>query len=158
MKTTIEHLATLNPQKSSLFITFLNRVKKELGWSVIITTSYRDFLEQEELKQKNKKNAEPGMSSHNYGFAIDVNFIKGNGKDFKQLKKDSIKSEWEDSGIIKIAKECGLRWGGDFLGYYDPIHFDCITPDCTHRWLKYLKKTYPDTYKTKQCNLINWKF
>ena len=137
-----------------MFITFINRVKKELGFDVIITQSYRSIAYQNKLHKENPKNAKGGFSAHNYGFAIDVNFTK-NGKII--LKKSSPKHEWLESGIIKIAKECGLRWGGEFTLYYDPIHFDCINANCTKRWFDYLKKTYPDTYESVETNKINWK-
>lgn len=151
----IQHLLTLNPQKSSLFITFLNRVKNELGYDVIITQSYRSIAYQNKLHVKNPKNSKGGFSSHNYGFAIDVNFIK-DGKIV--LKKDTDKQKWIDSGIIKIAKECGLRWGGEFEGYADNVHFDCVNETCTKRWFAYLQKTYPTTYEKFESNKTNWKF
>lgn len=152
--TNIEHLSSLNNQKSSLFISFLNRVKNELGYDVIITQSYRSIAYQNRLHKENSKNAKGGFSAHNYGFAIDVNFVKGK----EQLKKSTDAKTWIDSGIIKIANECGLRWGGTFTTYYDPIHFDCINPTCTKRWYTYLQKTYPDTFETIETNKINWKF
>ena len=149
-----QHLASLNNQKSSLFITFLNRVKKELGYDVIITQSYRSIALQNRLHKENIKNSVGGYSAHNYGFAIDVNFIKDN----IQLKKATPCKEWIDSGIIKIALECGLRWGGYFKGYEDNVHFDCINTTCTSRWFNYLKKTYPDNFEEIETNKINWKF
>lgn len=149
-----EHIKSLNPQKVDLFISFINRVKNELGWNIIIVMSYRSFLTQEKLHKNNSKNALPGLSAHNYGFAIDCNFIK----DKTQLKKDTLTSIWEDSGIIKIAKECGLRWGGYFDGYSDRVHFDCLQPGYTSKWLSYLKNKYPDNYTNIETNKINWKF
>ena len=149
-----EHLSTLNPQKAPLFIKFLNRVKKELGYDVIITRSYCSIFHQNELHTANKSNSTGGLSSHQYGFALDVNFIKGK----TNLKKATAKKVWEASGIPQIARECGLRWGGDFDGYFDPIHYDCVKPGDTARWFAYLKKTYPDTYETFKANETNWKF
>lgn len=149
-----EHIKSLNPQKVDLFTLFINRVKKELGWDVIIIMSYRSFLTQKLLHKANNKNSLPGLSAHNYGFAIDVNFIK----DKIQLKKNTSTSIWEESGIIKIAEECGLRWGGYFKNYSDRVHFDCVQPNYTEKWLKYLKEKYPDNYTTIETNKINWKF
>lgn len=155
-----QHLATLNPQMSKNFIGFLKEVKLKLGWDVIITQSNRSFAYQAAIDKKDDRNAEPGLSGHNYGFALDVNFIKGK----LQLKKATPKQVWIDSGIIEIAYRWGLRWGGDFyddkkkVGYYDPIHFDCVKPGWTAKWLAYLKKTYPDTYMTIETNKITWKF
>lgn len=151
--TNTQHIASLNPQKVDLFTTFLNRVKSELGYDVIITQSYRSIYTQTRLHKENSKNAIGGYSAHNYGFAIDVNFIKGN----IQLKKASDSKSWLDSGIIKIAKECGLRWGGDFKGYYDPIHFDClINPNSTTKWFNELRQWV--NYENIGTNKRNWEF
>jgi hypothetical protein len=155
--TNVEHLATLNIEKISLFLKFLNRVKKELGYEVIITRSYCSIFHQNELHKANKSNSTGGLSSHQYGFALDVNFIKGT----THLKKATSKRVWEASGIPQIAKECELRWGGDFDSYGvngDNIHFDCVKPGDTTRWFNYLKKTYPNTYETFEANKTNWKF
>lgn len=46
--------------------------------------------------------------------AVDLNI--GN------LTMSSSKSAWEP--YANISKDNGLRWGGDFSGYYDPVHFD----------------------------------
>ena len=39
------------------------------------------------------------------------------------MRKASSTKSWKDSGIVKIAKEMGFKWGGDFNSYHDPIHF-----------------------------------
>jgi len=38
------------------------------------------------------------------------------------MKKHSV-SDWKSSGIVDMAKDMGFKWGGDFSGYHDPIHF-----------------------------------
>ena len=152
--TNVEHIITLNPQRAPLFIKCLNRIKKELGYEVIITRSYCSIFHQNELHQANKSNSTGGLSSHQYGFALDVNFVKGK----THLKKGTSKKVWEASGIPQIIKECGLRWGGDFPSYFDPVHLDCVKPGDTERWFSYLKKTYPDYYETFKANETNWKF
>jgi len=151
--TNLDHISSLNPQKRPVFILFLNECKK-LGWTIIITQSYRSIATQNRLHKENPKNSIGGYSAHNYGFAIDVNFIK----DEIFLKKSTPKSEWLNSGIIDIAKKIGLRWGGEFENYYDPIHFDCVLPSYTKKWYAYIIKTYPNTFETLKTNEINWKF
>lgn len=148
-----QHISLLNPQKSHVFRDFIYELEDN-GWQVIITQSWRNFLVQERLHKQNPKNAAPGNSSHEYGFAIDINAKKGT----IHLKKATPKQEWIDSGIPAIAEKYGLRWGGNFLTYYDPIHFDCVKPGDTARWFNYLKKTYPDNYLLIEANKINWKF
>lgn len=152
--TTFEHLASLNPQKRDLFCLFLSRVKQELGYAAVIVTSYRSIAYQDRLHRQNPKNSEAGFSAHNYGFAIDCNFVKGK----QHLKKATEKEEWLASGIIGIAHECGLRWGGEFSNYYDPVHFDCVQPGYTIKWMAYLKKSYPNSWASFAANRTNWKF
>jgi hypothetical protein len=148
-----EYLNRLNPQKKQLFIQFINELES-LDWYVLITQSYRSIAFQNGLHNIDKRNSIGGYSSHNYGFAIDLNLQKGSLK----LKKATDKKIWIDSGVVEIAKKYGLRWGGDFEGYYDPIHFDCIQPTYTRKWLAYLKKTYRNDYINFEANKTNWKF
>ena len=151
-----EHLDSLNPQKKQLFDSFLAEVEST-GWKTIITQSYRSFAKQNELHTLNSSNASAGTSAHNYGYAIDCNFIK----DGFQFKKATDKNIWLQSGIPNIAEKHGLRWGGNFDSYAggDPIHFDCITdPKCTQRWLNYLIKTYKTNYDKQETNKMRWLF
>lgn len=147
-----DHIDSLNPQMMHVFVAFLQECELN-GFQMIITQSYRSNTTQHRLCLKNKSNAAPGLSAHQYGFALDFNAIK----DRVHLKKDSTIKEWIDSGIVDIIKKHGLRWGGDFSNYYDPIHIDCVKAGDTVRWLNYLKTTYGNNYINKECNKINWK-
>jgi len=50
-----------------------------------------------------------------------MNVKDPNGKVY--LKKDY--SSWKESGMPQIAvSEFKMRWGGDFSGYLDGVHFD----------------------------------
>jgi hypothetical protein len=69
------------------------------------------------------KNAEPGRSLHNYGLAIDINIETPASTTKRTLLKKN-KTPWIEEGIDKVAKEANLRWGGDFTGYIDCVHFD----------------------------------
>ena len=151
----IQHISTLNPQKVELFRTFIQQVKDELGYDCIITQSYRSIGRSNQLHFINSKNAKGGLSAHNYGFAIDCNFVRNR----IHLMKATDKGIWLMSGIPQIAVELGLRWGGDFIGYSDNVHFDCLKDGkSTTRWFAYLKATYSDTYEQIEANKINWKF
>lgn len=112
---------TLHPKARRKFKEFISRVEKELGLRVIATSGYRTWEKQAELKKENDDNASAGDSSHNYGFALDINILDANGKNI--LKKASSDSDWINSGVVGIAKEMGFKWGGDFASYHDPIHF-----------------------------------
>ena len=111
---------TLHPVARIKFARFIERVESETGWVVIISSAYRDYAKQAALDAKNEANADVGNSYHNYGLALDINLKKGK----VQLMKVSAKSDWLNTGVVSIAKEMGLRWGGDYKNYYDPIHFD----------------------------------
>jgi hypothetical protein len=111
----------LHPKAVNRFKDFLSRVEKELGLKVIATSGYRTWERQAELKKENSSNASAGSSLHNYGLALDVNVLDKNNKPL--LKKASSKAEWEKSGIIRVAKDMGFKWGGDFKSYHDPVHF-----------------------------------
>jgi hypothetical protein len=113
-------LKKLHPKAQPTFRAFIHDLE-EMGYKVIFTSGYRTFQEQIALKKQNSSNATAGFSQHNYGMAIDVNVVKDN----KWLRKSSSKSDWEKTGIPKLAKDkYNLRWGADFKGYHDPVHFD----------------------------------
>jgi peptidoglycan L-alanyl-D-glutamate endopeptidase CwlK len=111
----------LHPNARRQFAEFIKKVEAK-GYKVVITSGYRSFEKQARLHRENSKNAKAGYSSHNYGYALDINIY--DPKTGQQLlKKASSKKSWEDSGIVDIAKNMGFTWGGDFRSYHDPIHF-----------------------------------
>jgi hypothetical protein len=112
-------------------------IQDSTGWKVIITSGYRSFQKQAELQEDDDRNADPGRSHHNYGLGIDINLQKGD----KILRKASPRAEWEATGAIQIAKALGFTWGGDFVNYYDPVHFD-------------LKDVYPIDKLVENANLV----
>lgn len=113
-------LSELHPVVQTQFRAFVKDIEA-MGFKVIITDCLRTIAKSAELKKQNPKNAAPGLSSHNYGTAMDLNVIKAG----KQYMKATPLAEWEATSIPKLAKEkYGMRWGGDFNGYKDPIHFD----------------------------------
>ena len=120
---TKEIVEKLHPKFKDKVKDFFSRVEKELGLQMYATSGLRTFQEQEELKKENPSNAAPGLSGHNYGFSVDVNVMDKNGNII--LKKASSSADWEKSGVVKIAKEMGLKWGGGgaFGSYHDPVHF-----------------------------------
>jgi hypothetical protein len=117
-----EQLDELHPKEKQSFINFINDIL-DMGFDVIVTDVLRTIAKSAELYKQNSKNAKPGFSSHNYAFAIDFNVVNiATGK--RYMKATPLK-EWIATGIPKLGKEkYGMRWGGDFNGYPDPIHFD----------------------------------
>lgn len=121
-------IKALHPRFQNLARAFVNRAKSKLRLNVFLTSGYRSFEKQQQLYNENNKNAKPGYSSHNYGFAIDVNVKDKNGNII--LLKNTSDDKWQKSGILDLAKELGLKWGGGgtFGSYNDRVHF-FITPN-----------------------------
>ena len=115
-KTNTEHLASLNPKYKANFMAFINQAILK-GWKPQINSSYRDFNQSISLNKENKLN--PLNSLHNYGLAIDVQFSKGP----IILGKTTNKEAWLNSGLVTLAKNNGLAWGGGFTNYIDNVHF-----------------------------------
>ena len=110
----------LHPDAKQTFINFLHDVDK-LGYAIVLTSGYRSSAKQAALKKENPKNATPGFSAHEYGIGLDLNLVK----DGKWINKSSPLAEWKKTGIVDLAKnKYGMRWGGEFTGYLDPVHFD----------------------------------
>jgi len=114
------HLDSLHPDVKKRFTDFINAIQEKTGYVVVITSSYRSWAEQATLKAQNNKNAAPGYSLHNYGMALDINLQNG----LQLLKKDTSTQLWKASGALDIADQLNLRWGGNFSGYEDRVHFD----------------------------------
>lgn len=80
---------------------------------------------------KKVTNAPGGKSYHNYGLAIDFAILKdkdGNGTyetlswDTKEdFDKDGVK-DWME--VVKVFKDAGWKWGGDFSSIKDDPHFE----------------------------------
>lgn len=115
-----KYIAQLHKKAQFKFEKFIERVEKETDYNVIITDGYRTFADQEKEHEIDPNNPPAGEGLHGYGLAIDINATNGTS----YLRKSSSKIDWENTGIPQIARDMGLRWGGDFKNYYDPVHFD----------------------------------
>ena len=115
-----KHIAKLHRKAKFIFEKFIDRVEKETGYNIIITDSYRTFADQKIEHDLDPRNPEPGYSLHNFGMGLDLNATDG----LSYLRKASSKEAWENTGIPQIAREMGIKWGGDFVYYHDPVHFD----------------------------------
>ena len=72
----------LHPKYRGRVAEFFSKIEDELGYTAYATSGYRSFNEQESLHNQNSNNAKAGFSSHNFGFAVDVNIKDKNGKIF----------------------------------------------------------------------------
>lgn len=108
----------LHPKVQDRFRELIRGIEKR-GYDVILTSGYRSFKKQADLKKKNPKNASPGRSMHNYGLAIDLNLRKGT----TLWRKKTSQEKWLMTGVPQLAEKLGFRWGGRFKSYHDPVHF-----------------------------------
>ena len=115
-----KYLDSLNPAERNTFINFFNDIQK-LGYAVVITSAYRSTADQIKQKNANPKNATPCFSAHEYGIALDLNLVK----DGKWINKNTPLDVWRKTGVVDLAKnKYNMRWGGEFPGYPDSVHFD----------------------------------
>jgi len=99
---------------------------------VRITHTLRTFEEQDELYAQGRTkpgkkvtNAKGGDSFHNYGVAADIvliiNGITASWDTKKDFDKDQ-QSDWME--VVKVFKDAGWAWGGDWRSFRDMPHFE----------------------------------
>ena len=116
-------IGEMNVHTQNVWRGFFNKLKAQYpGYTLKINATYRTYQRSRELNKENPKNAEPGYSPHNYAYGIDMNIIPPTGKNYTFMKGD--RTPWIESGIADLAKNSGIRWGGNFSSYVDCIHFD----------------------------------
>lgn len=88
-------------------------------------------------------NAKGGSSMHNYGLAIDLCWLvlKDGKYVYDQVKSWQFGPQYDK--VVKIFKDAGWTWGGDFTSIKDKPHFE-KTNGLTWRQLhrKYLEKDF----------------
>ena len=120
--TIVELIKRFHPQAQPFFLFFFTRfIAETKGYTLYVNNTIRTLGNSARLKKLNSENASPGKSAHNYGAAMDFNLKADDGL---SLRKSSPNSKWLTTPIPRIGKESGLRWGGEFSSYHDPIHFD----------------------------------
>ena len=113
----------MNIHTQNVWRGFFNKLKTQYpGYTLNINATYRTYQRSIELNKENPKNAKPGYSPHNYAYGIDMNIVPPTGKEYTFMKGD--RTPWIESGIADLAKNSGIRWGGNFSSYIDCIHFD----------------------------------
>jgi hypothetical protein len=122
-KKTRNIVENLHPKFRYKVAEFFSKIEDKLGFTAYGTSGYRTFKQQQELHKQNSSNAKAGYSTHNYGFAIDINVKDKNGNIF--LRKSDSSKKWRDSGVVRLSENLGFLWGGDgnFGSYHDPVHF-----------------------------------
>ncbi|NMH28440.1 M15 family metallopeptidase [Flavobacterium silvaticum] len=131
---TILHLTRLHPLIRTEVATIVDSCNKILTGKakLRITQGLRTLEQQRKLYAigrtiagKKVTNAKAGQSIHNYGFAVDICLIVDGkeaiwdiGKDFDD---DKI-ADWME--CVKIFKQYGWLWGGDWKTNKDYSHFE----------------------------------
>jgi D-alanyl-D-alanine carboxypeptidase/Family of unknown function (DUF5715) len=120
----LESIGKVNPVYFHRFDKFIQEIETTTEWRVHVTSGFRTQEEQAELHEEDPRNARSGKSKHNLGRAIDINLYPAQRIWTGWLRKSTPKKNWEASGILPIAQKHGLKWGGNFKTYYDPVHFE----------------------------------
>jgi hypothetical protein len=125
------NIESLNPsaqQKLREFFTSLNNA----GISVQITSAHRYPSHQHRLRyaDSNPNATTPCRSAHQFGYAVDINIAYwrfpddgGESERIVATKRGTHSGPEYWAPAEKIAKDMGIRWGGDFENNYDPVHF-----------------------------------
>lgn len=113
-------------------ITKINRDTLKGPAKVRITHSLRTIEEQNELYAQGRTkpgkrvtNAKGGDSYHNYAIAVDIVLIINGNTASWDVKKDWDKDKQADwMEVVKVFKDYGWTWGGDFRTFKDMPHFE----------------------------------
>jgi hypothetical protein len=120
----LESIRAINLTHFQRFDRFIQEIETTTEWRVHVTSGFRTAEEQAELREEDPRNARSGKSKHNLGRAIDINLYPAQRIWGGWLRKSTSKKNWEASGVLQIAQKHGLKWGGNFKTYYDPVHFE----------------------------------
>lgn len=119
-----KNIEKLHPKVRDKAREFVNKVEKDLGIKVRVTSTLRTYEEQNALYAKGRTtaggivtNAKGGQSNHNFGTALDIVPIVDGKADWKTTA-----DTW--SKIAKVGKEIGFSWGGDWKSFTDKPHFE----------------------------------
>jgi hypothetical protein len=151
-------LDQLNDVAKPIFGNFLNRIQTELFLDIRINCVYDSYADSLKLHELDSRN--PLYNFHEFGLAVDMNIIKDFGivgKERTFLKKDT-SEDWDLTGVPQLAKECGVRWGGDFSTYHDPVHWDIASKfgtdvyDVLNKMIALAKKQFGEDLSTCRLN------
>jgi peptidoglycan L-alanyl-D-glutamate endopeptidase CwlK len=108
------------------------------GVRLRFTHTYRSFKEQENLYSLGRTqpgriitNANKGLSTHNYGLAFDIVFLRDKDGDgtFETVSWDTKAdfdhdeiADWKE--VTNYFKKLGWTWGGDWKSFPDYPHFE----------------------------------
>jgi len=118
---------------------------KDRGIDIIITSTYRSFIEQDDLYSQGRTkpgkiitNAKGGQSSHNIRRAVDFCILKG--------KKASYTCTGDYYSVGNVATKMGLEWGGNWK-FKDLCHIQDLFCDVCNK--KHKISDFKETGKCK---------
>lgn len=121
----IKRVAELHPKVRDDFSNFITDAENALNITIRVSQGLRTFEEQEILYEQGRTKpgkivtkAKPGQSYHQYGLAVDLVEMVGNGLDWG----------YDMAKLVPFADKYGIKWGGskDFIkaGIEDKPHFE----------------------------------
>lgn len=142
----LDRIKTAHPKVRAELLQLYTKANNQLGKNVRLRLAYvyRSVAEQDALFKLVPKvtNAKGWQSIHNYGLAFDIVLLidKDNNGTFESASWDTIKdfdgdkiSDWLE--VVKVFKDAGWEWGGDFKSIYDAPHFELKKSDGTsYKW------------------------
>jgi len=120
---------TLHPLIRAEVQTLVDKINSSVlkgNVKMVVTQGLRTFAEQDKLYAQRPKvtNAKGGQSIHNYGLAFDFCLADG-GKLIWDTNKDFDGDKIPDwMEVVKVFKDAGYAWGGDFKSIVDKPHFE----------------------------------
>lgn len=120
---------TLHPLIRAEVQALVNRINSDVlkgNVKMVVTQGLRTFSEQDALYNQIPKvtNAKGGQSIHNYGLAFDFCLADG-GRTIWDTVKDFDGDKVPDwMEVVKVFKDAGYAWGGDFKSIVDKPHFE----------------------------------
>ena len=109
---TIAHLRQLDRRTQTAAVRMVTHLRL-VGIPLTVSSSRRTQAEQRELVRTGR--SKTLRSRHLTGEAFDVDV---HGFDRSAVPK------WWWYGLGQLAAPLGLRWGGNFSGFWDPAHFE----------------------------------
>jgi len=131
---TLNKISQLHPKLRQEVTTLLERAESIIDpdYKIRVVQGLRTIEEQDALYAQGRTKpgsivtkAKGGSSYHNYGLAIDLCWlIKQADGSYKYEEKRSWIFGPQYQKIVKIFKEAGYTWGGDFKQISDKPHFE----------------------------------
>ena len=134
-KVSLDRIKTAHPKLREELLSLYKKANNQLGANVRLRLAYvyRSPAEQDALFKLRPKvtNSKAWQSIHNYGLAFDIVLLidKDNNGTFETAEWNTIKdfdgdkiADWME--VVKVFKDAGWVWGGDWKSFKDAPHFE----------------------------------